>query len=117
MHSVSKDAPADAVDDDDLTSELTERPPDFLEIRSVDARHLRGSQQDATPTGLTIGFVHGVDCDDNAHAAVAPHRQQAHFVEPQTHNGRREHHERSRAARIDLRQEAFHAATAHNSVP
>lgn len=114
MRPVSDQATTDAVDDDDLASKLTKRPSDSLEVRAVDARYLRGPEQEATPTRLRIRIVNGVDRDDHAHAAVASHGQRAHLIEPGTHGRRRKHHERRGAARVDLCQEALHAATARD---
>ncbi|MGB5548706.1 MAG: hypothetical protein WBM74_19145, partial [Polyangiales bacterium] len=63
MRPVSEQPPADAIDDDHLAAKLTERSSDSLEVRTIDAGHSVRPEQEATPPGLTVGVVNGVDRD------------------------------------------------------
>jgi len=100
MPAVTEHPPTHPVDDDDLATELTQRPPDALEITALDSRCADRRKKPPPPRRLTVRVVNGIDSDDDTDTPMAPARDRAHLVEPRSHDRRREHHERSGPCRI-----------------
>src|SRR5210317_1968027 len=106
MPAVAKHPPADAVDDDDLAAELSQRPANALEVSALDTRCDHRRKKPSPPLRSTVRVVNGIDRNDDADTAIAPARDRAHLVEPRSHDRGREYHERSRPSWIHFGQEA-----------